>query len=486
MLTKTIVSFSSLIINKERNQEIPMKVYDIISEAVPLNIPTPIQFPDGRWGFNIGGNLTGAFRSKNAAIEWAKNNPDKLRPVPVNPVDSTKPNPMDQMRRELEKGDGKSSTGGQTRNTPTGQTHTASPDNPNQPKKASGGSLPPDDGVPGDKGGEKAGTTDGKQRRQPTRRLRGRYLFRRGQGMVNIDRNGKERKVRPIDAVDEVVEGGKAKVKTATENTVTKGLKKATVRLAWVLGLGLAVTEWIDDMHAVQTMFDAGQLGDDQENARDTAQDLRAYYSTIAFNKGLTMLAAMGGLAALAAQLRAFIPLFAGIPGFGWMAGGAMFIATMAIPYMLSQEEIQAWLLKNVMQDLYEDYPVGELIGKLGGATTAFFSGATGGGRDPVTRFLPAPMALKELNSQIKTSVKLAITDGKVTDPLELQRLSTQLYSQGQTRSKIGRTDGAGNPGPTKAAAAGVDPENPLNKGSGGSNSDSVSADDLIKQLYSK
>jgi len=95
-------------------------------------------------------------------------------------------------------------------------------------------------------------------------------------------------------------------------------------------------------------------------------------------------------------------------------------------------------------------------------------------------------MALKELNSQIKTSVKLAITDGKVTDPLELQRLSTQLYSQGQTRSKIGRTDGAGNPGPTKAAAAGVDPENPLNKGSGGSNSDSVSADDLIKQLYSK
>jgi len=239
-------------------------------------------------------------------------------------------------------------------------------------------------------------------------------------------------------------------------------------------------------MHAVQTMFDAGQLGDDQENARDTAQDLRAYYSTIAFNKGLTMLAAMGGLAALAAQLRAFIPLFAGIPGFGWMAGGAMFIATMAIPYMLSQEEIQAWLLKNVMQDLYEDYPVGELIGKLGGATTAFFSGATGGGRDPVTRFLPAPMALKEINSKIKTSVKLAITDGKITDPLELQRLSTQLYSQGQTRSNFGRTDGAGKPGPTKAAGTGDDPENPLNKGPSGSNSGSVSADDLIKQLYSK
>ena len=135
------------------------------------------------------------------------------------------------------------------------------------------------------------------------------------------------------------------------------------------------------------------------------------------------------------------------------------------------------------MQDLYEDYPVGELIGKLGGATTAFFSGATGGGRDPVTRFLPAPMALKEINSKIKTSVKLAITDGKITDPLELQRLSTELYSQGQTRSNIGRTDGAGKPGPTNAAAAGGDPENPLNKKSASSNSDSVSADDLIRQL---
>jgi hypothetical protein len=395
-----------------------MKVYDIISEAT-FDVAKLTQLPDGKWTWALppdGSTKMGTFPSKEVAMKWGKENPDKFPrkidkgPLPgVEKSDKTEPGKSDSTKTEPTK---------------------TEPEKKPKPEK-------------------KKRRFPGSRKERPSERLK---------QLARISQNPR--------FLDKWTEN----VLKKTELLRQTPLYKIAGRLTPVF---LPAMEWIDDMEAIQIALDEGWLGDETVNADDEAKFLREDVSTIFVSK---MISQKGALMALATAgpmvLRAFAPIFAAFPGAGWIAGLSAFAASIAIPYILQQENVQRWILENTFFAWL--YPLGQLVGSGGGMVTKFLSGSKPFGIKTVGS--TTPQDWKEINLAARNKVEAAIGVEPV-DTLDLQRRAQQRKAE----RKAGIVPpNSGQPNSGFNRMPGTEPPAEVVPTTGDS---SVSADDLLRQL---
>lgn len=400
-----------------------MKIYDIISEAKPKPkppaTPKPTLGPDGRWGFVIDGKRIGAFRDEASAKAAYEKNPERFKPAPA-------PKP-----------------------TPEPPKDTAPKDKPEPPK---------DKPAPG---------PETKDKPEPPK------------DTPPKDKPAPRDRRRPKDVLDDLVKRKKispaartrwerqtaVQFQRLTTTGVSGALYKATGRIAaWAPWF-----EFIDDMEAVQILYDNGAYGDQNSpDAKAVANIYRGEAASLLISKLLTQYAffkVMGMLSGVA--LRTLSMVFAPFPGAGWIVGLSGFGLSIAMSYLLNQDEVQKWIIEQFMSIL--KYP-GKVVGSGTGMVFDVVSGTTGGW----TPTSPIPYEWKEINLEAKQEVAKKL--GKEPqDTLSKQRPAQQRKQE----KRAGVTPPT--PEPETGPAVQQPPAAPARTPSG--SEQGVDADDLIRQL---
>ena len=230
-------------------------------------------------------------------------------------------NAFSQMANQL--GRGSSSTGGTTKSTSTGKTHTANPNNPN-----------------------KAANT------KTTTSSTGPKV---------------DLKTRPIDILSKDFPDKVAKAKSSSAKMFS-GLKNTKVfnffGAKWLAPLAI----WLDDMSAINELWESGMFNNYGNKAGEVAQQMRTAHTQLAFSRLATnylawfAVAKVSGMAARA--------LMALIPGFGWIAGVASFIAQAAMFAFLQTDAAQKFITLKIIENIpgLDDltYSVAKTVGSAG------------------------------------------------------------------------------------------------------------------------
>ena len=391
-----------------------MKVYDIISEAT-INTPKLTQLPDGKWTWALppeGATKMGSFPSREIAIKWARENPDKFPPRPPAP---TPPKPGD---------------------APT--TDKPPTDKPPTDK-------PPTDKPPTDKPTDKPkpGPTDKPGKERPSETVK--------------------KKLKPKEIVrwqQKVAE----KAALLQSSTIYRIVGKIANWAPWF--------EFIDDMEAIQILYDSGAYGVKGNNeAMAIAESLRGEAGTILISKLVTQNGLLFVLArASGPMLRGLAGLLGTLPAAGWIAGASVFVASIAIPYILQQEEVQKWILQTMIGTVLQ-YP-GRLIGNIGGRGQSALSIAFNG----YTQTSPIPQDWKEINLEAKEEVRKVI-GSKPNDTLDSQRAAQKKKAErGIVPTPTPDADPKSDAAPADTTAQPSTPRQ-VQTGPG------TSLDDLLKQL---
>lgn len=129
---------------------------------------------------------------------------------------------------------------------------------------------------------------------------------------------------------------------------------------------------WLDDMSAINELWDAGMFNDHGSKAGEVAQQVRTYYTQLLISRMGTMWVAWGAASfATGMAVRALVAL---IPGLGWLANIAAFAAQLVVYGLLNSETVQKFLTFKVLENLVPEWindPVYGIARTLGGAGSA-------------------------------------------------------------------------------------------------------------------
>lgn len=167
---------------------------------------------------------------------------------------------------------------------------------------------------------------------------------------------------------------------------------------------------WLDDMSSINEMWESGYFNSYGNKAGEMAQQMRTAHTQLLFSRLATGYLAWFAIAkATGAATRAIVFL---IPGFGWLAGAASFVAQAALFAFLQTDAAQKFITLKIIENIpYLDdafYGAAQVVGAGGTAIPAYITQLrkkyTGAAADAIEK--NAPQSVKSAASTAGNAAK--------------------------------------------------------------------------------
>ena len=157
-------------------------------------------------------------------------------------------------------------------------------------------------------------------------------------------------KTRPFDLLNqkfpEKVPKAKGAAAKALKGLAAKGIYKVLKGTALFSPLAI----WVDDMSAINVMFEAGHFNDYGNRAGEVAQQMRTAHTQLLFTRYATILPAWWlGVKTSSMGIRLAMGL---IPGIGWVATLTSLAAGLAITAMLQTDAVQKLIVTYIIDNI--------------------------------------------------------------------------------------------------------------------------------------
>jgi hypothetical protein len=227
-------------------------------------------------------------------------------------------------------------------------------------------------------------------------------------------------KTRPIDILSQTFPDKVNRAKSIAAKS-WNGFKSTKVFGLFGIEKWLApLAIWIDDMSAINEMWEAGYFNSYGNKAGEAAQQMRTAHTQLAFSRLATnYLAWFAAAKATGAAVRAIVFL---IPGLGWLAGTASLVAQAALFALLQSDAAQKFITLKIIENIpYLDtafYESARVVGAGGVAFPALITQIrkkfTGAAADAVAD--KTPQSVKSAAGAAKGAVDRVAP--KTTEPL--------------------------------------------------------------------
>jgi hypothetical protein len=183
-------------------------------------------------------------------------------------------------------------------------------------------------------------------------------------------------KTRPFDLLNqnfpEKVPKAKGAALKAIKGLASKGIYKVLKGTALFAPLAI----WVDDMSAINVMFEAGHFNEYGNRAGEVAQQMRTAHTQLLFTRYATILPAWWAGAKVSSMgIRLAMGL---IPGIGWVATLTSLAAGLAITAMLQTDAVQKLIVTHVIENIpYLDdavYETAKFVGGSGAGVPQYFN----------------------------------------------------------------------------------------------------------------
>ncbi len=192
------------------------------------------------------------------------------------------------------------------------------------------------------------------------------YGYDSKKGLIRYDASGRAVPIKPIEAIKSMGASAAQRTSSAILTAQQKFYKIPFIKLIGVTSaIVVPITQWIEDIAAVNELHSAGAFASDPNQQQMTA-DLREYYSLIAMSRVISGLIAFAVIVkANPAMVRGIASALRFIPGAGLLLAlpGALAIQA-GLVYLLNQESVQKFLATKL---LLWAAPAGAEMGDLGG-----------------------------------------------------------------------------------------------------------------------
>lgn len=167
---------------------------------------------------------------------------------------------------------------------------------------------------------------------------------------------------------------------------------------------------WLDDMSAINEMWESGYFNNYGNKAGEVAQQMRTAHTQLAFSRLATnYLAWFAAAKATGAAVRAIVFL---IPGLGWLAGTASLVAQAALFALLQSDAAQKFITLKIIENIpYLDdifYASARIVSGLGAGAppiiTQLRKKYTGAAADAISN--NAPQSVKSAASSAGNAAK--------------------------------------------------------------------------------
>jgi hypothetical protein len=157
-------------------------------------------------------------------------------------------------------------------------------------------------------------------------------------------------KTRPFDLLNQNFPEKVSKVKGETAKAIkglaAKGIYKVLKGTALITPLAI----WVDDMGAINEMWDLGHFNNHGNKAGEVAQQMRTAHTQLLFSRYATILPAWWlGVKTSSMGIRLAMGL---IPGIGWVATLSSLAAGLAITAMLQMDAVQKLIVMYIIDNI--------------------------------------------------------------------------------------------------------------------------------------
>jgi hypothetical protein len=182
-------------------------------------------------------------------------------------------------------------------------------------------------------------------------------------------------KTRPIDLLSKSMPDRVKKAQSVAAKS-WNGFKSTKVYGFFGAKLLAPLAIWLDDMSAINEMWESGHFNNYGNKAGEVAQQMRTAHSQLLFSRLATGYLAWFAMAkATGAATRAIVFL---IPGFGWLAGVASFVAQAVLFAFLQSDAAQKFITLKIIENIpYLDdafYGAAQVAGAGGTAIPAYIN----------------------------------------------------------------------------------------------------------------
>jgi hypothetical protein len=216
-------------------------------------------------------------------------------------------------------------------------------------------------------------------------------------------------KTRPIDLLSKSMPDKVKKAQSVAAKS-WNGFKSTKVSRLFGAKLVAPIAIWLDDMSAINEMWESGYFNSYGNKAGEVAQQMRTAHTQLAFSRMATgYLVWFAAAKATGAAARAIMLL---IPGFGWLAGTAQWVAQAALFAFLQSDAAQKFITLKIIENIpgLNDvfYSTAQVVGAGGTAIPAYINQLkkkfTGAAADVVDK--NTPQSVKSAASTASNAAK--------------------------------------------------------------------------------
>jgi hypothetical protein len=156
-------------------------------------------------------------------------------------------------------------------------------------------------------------------------------------------------KTRPIDILSKSMPGKVKKAQSVAAKS-WNGFKSTKVSRLFGAKLVAPIAIWLDDMSAINEMWESGYFNSYGNKAGEVAQQMRTAHTQLLFSRMATGYLAWFAVAkATGAAARALMFL---IPGLGWLAGTASVVAQTVMFALLQSDAVQKFITLKIIENI--------------------------------------------------------------------------------------------------------------------------------------
>jgi hypothetical protein len=156
-------------------------------------------------------------------------------------------------------------------------------------------------------------------------------------------------KTRPTDILSKILPDKVEKAKLTAAKS-WNALKADRMYRLFGAKLLAPILIWLDDMSAINVLWEEGQFNNHGNKAGEVAQQMRTAHTQLLFSRMATGYLAWFAVAkATGGAARALIFL---IPGLGWLAGTASFVAQAAMFVLLQSDAVQKFITLQIIENI--------------------------------------------------------------------------------------------------------------------------------------
>jgi hypothetical protein len=157
-------------------------------------------------------------------------------------------------------------------------------------------------------------------------------------------------KTRPFDLLNQAMPEKAPKVKGVAAKAIKSLAAKSVYKVLKGTALISPLLIWVDDMSAINVMFESGYFNSYGNKAGEVAQQMRTAHTQMLFSRYATILPAWWlGVKASSMAIRLAMGL---IPGIGWLATLGSLAAGLAVTAMLQTDLVQKYIVLYIIENI--------------------------------------------------------------------------------------------------------------------------------------